>query len=48
MTRVFLVNIILDRLPMSIFGITYVNLNFTGQVYAKLNIVLNRNELALP
>ncbi len=48
MTKVFLVNTILDRLPMSLFGITYVIASFTGGVYAKLNIELKRNKLFLP
>ncbi|WP_252222075.1 MULTISPECIES: hypothetical protein [unclassified Clostridium] len=48
MTNFFLVNTILNRLPMSIFGISYIVFNFTGVVYLKLNIVLKRSELSLP
>lgn len=48
MAKFFLVNTILDRLPMALLGITHVNFNFTGEVYPKLNIMLKRSELSLP
>ncbi len=36
----FLENAILDRLPMSLSGITHVNFGSKGQVCPKLNIIL--------
>lgn len=48
MTNFFLVNTILDRLPMSVFGITYKNSDIIGQVCLKLNIVLKRSKFSLP
>lgn len=47
-TKFFLANRTLDRLPMALSGISYVQSRFTGEVYPKLNIVLNRSELSLP
>ncbi|MCT8975154.1 hypothetical protein N4T77_00935 [Clostridium sp. CX1] len=48
MAKVFLVNTILDRLPMSLSGITHVVCDFTGEVCPKLNSILKRSELSLP
>lgn len=48
MAKFFLENTILDRLPMSLSGISFTNFNFTGKVYPKLNITLKRSELSLP
>jgi len=48
MAKVFLVNTILDRLPVALFGITHVNATFTGEVCPKLNIALKRSKLSLP
>lgn len=48
MTKFFLENTILDRLPMALSGVSYANFNFTGEVYLKLNISLKRSELSLP
>lgn len=48
MAKFFLVNTILDRLPMAFFVITHVDFNFTGEVYPKLNIMLKRSKLSLP
>ena len=48
MTKFFLANTILDRLPMELSGITYADFNFTVEVYPKLNISLKRSELSLP
>ena len=48
MTKFFLVNTILDRMPLSLSGITHNDFNFTGEVYPKLNITLKRSELSLP
>ena len=48
MTKFFLENAILDRLPMSLSGISYNDFNFTGEVYPKLNTLLKRSELSLP
>ncbi|MBU5483870.1 hypothetical protein KQI86_05975 [Clostridium sp. MSJ-11] len=48
MANFFLVNTILDRLPMSLSGITHVNFDFTGGVCPKLNNVLKRSKLSLP
>lgn len=48
MAKFFLVNTILDRLPMSLSGITHAIFNFTGEVCPKLNIALKRSELSLP
>jgi hypothetical protein len=48
MAKFFLENMILDRLPMSLSGISFTDFNFTGEVYPKLNISLKRNELSLP
>ncbi|WP_275051625.1 hypothetical protein [Clostridium manihotivorum] len=36
----FLDNTILDRLPMSLSGITHVNFGSKGQVCPKLNMIL--------
>jgi len=48
MTKFFLENAILGRMPMSLSGISYEDCNFTGEVYPKLNILLKRSELSLP
>ncbi|MFT5875365.1 MAG: hypothetical protein ACI8WT_004353 [Clostridium sp.] len=48
MTKFFLENTMLDRLPMSLSGITHTDFNFTGEIYPKLNISLKRSELTLP
>jgi len=48
MTKFFLENIILDRLPLSLFGITHNDFKVTGEVYPKLNTILKRSELSLP
>lgn len=48
MAKFFLDNIILDRLPMALSGITHTDFNFTGEVCPKLNISLKRSELSLP
>ena len=48
MTKFFLENTVLDRLPMSLSGITHNDFNFTGEVCPKLNISLKRSELSLP
>jgi len=48
MTKFFLENTTLDRMPMSLSGISYNDFDFTGEVYPKLNISLKRNELSLP
>lgn len=48
MMNFFLAGTILDRLPMSLFGITYAIFNFMGEVCPKLNIMLKRSELSLP
>lgn len=48
MTKFFLENTILDRLPMALYGISFADLNFMGEVYPKLNILLKRSELSLP
>ena len=48
MTKFFLENTILDRLPMSLSGITHNDFNFTREVCPKLNISLKRSELSLP
>jgi len=48
MAKSFLENMILDRLPMALYGILFTNFNFTGEVYPKLNISLKRSELSLP
>ena len=48
MAKFFLVNTILNRLPMALSGITHVIFNFAGEVYPKLNIKLKRSELSLP
>lgn len=48
MTKFFLENTILDRLPLSLSGISFADFNFTGEVYPKLNISLKRSELSLP
>ncbi|WP_175400866.1 MULTISPECIES: hypothetical protein [Clostridium] len=47
MVKLFLVNIVLDRLPMELSGISYATSNFTGEVCLKLNIELKRSELSL-
>jgi hypothetical protein len=47
MAKFFLENMILDRLPMSLSGISFTEFNFTGEVYPKLNISLKRSELSL-
>jgi len=38
MTKFFLENAILDRMPISLSGIVYNDFNFTGEVYPKLNV----------
>jgi hypothetical protein len=48
MAKFFLENMILDRLPMALSGISFTDFNFTGEVYPKLNISLKRSELSLP
>ena len=48
MTKFFLGNTILDRMPLSLSGITHNDLKVTGEVYPKLNISLKRSELSLP
>jgi len=48
MAKFFLENTILDRLPMSLSGISFTDIYFAGEVYPKLNILLKRSELALP
>ena len=48
MTKFFLVNTILNKLPISLFGITYRVDPFTGRVYPKFDIILKRSELSLP
>ncbi|MCB2361767.1 hypothetical protein [Clostridium estertheticum] len=47
MAKFFLENTILDRLPMSLSGISFADFNFTGEIYPKLNILLKRRELSL-
>ncbi|MGK0466531.1 MAG: hypothetical protein ACJAX4_001819 [Clostridium sp.] len=48
MAKFLLENMILDRLPIALSGISFTDFNFTGEVYPKLNISLKRNELSLP
>ena len=48
MAKFFLENSILDRLPLSLSGITHTDFNVTGEVYPKLNMSLKRSELSLP
>ncbi|MGH4120501.1 hypothetical protein [Clostridium sp.] len=48
MAMFFLENTILDRLPMSLAGISFTGFHFTGEVYLKLNMLLKRSELFLP
>ncbi|MBU3114142.1 hypothetical protein [Clostridium lacusfryxellense] len=48
MAKFFLENTILDRLPMSLSGISFADIIFMGEVYPKLNISLKRSELSLP
>lgn len=48
MAKFFLENTILDRLPLSLSGISFADFNFAGEVYPKLNISLKRSELSLP
>ena len=48
MAKFFLENTILDRLPLSLSGITHTDFNVTGEVYPKLNMSLKRSELSLP
>ena len=48
MAKFFLENTILDRLPLSLSGITHTDFGVTGEVCPKLNISLKRSELSLP
>ncbi|GFP75666.1 hypothetical protein [Clostridium fungisolvens] len=48
MVYFFLENTILDRLPLSLSGITNADFGLKGQVCPKLNIVLKRNAVSLP
>ncbi|MGV8981438.1 hypothetical protein [Clostridium sp.] len=48
MAKFFLENTTLDRLPMSLSGITHNDFHFTGEVCPKLNRLLKRSELSLP
>lgn len=47
MTKFFLENTSLDRLPISLSGISYAIFNLRGEVCPKLNIDLKRSELFL-
>jgi hypothetical protein len=46
MTKLFLENTILDRLPMILSGIAYTDFKVKGEVCLKLNISLKRSELS--
>lgn len=48
MAKFFLENTILDRLPMSLSGITHNDFKALGEVCPKLNISLKSSELSLP
>jgi hypothetical protein len=48
MVYFFLKNNILNRLPLSLSGITNADFGLKGQVYPKLNIMLKRKAVSLP
>lgn len=48
MAKLFLENTILDRLPITLSGITHTDFEVIGEICPKLNISLKRNELSLP
>ncbi|GFZ33753.1 hypothetical protein CSC2_42790 [Clostridium zeae] len=48
MVYFFLDNSILDRLPLSLSGITNADFRLKGQVCPKLNIVLKSSAVSLP